>query len=340
MIYLRRLTEEEQAELRRMTRQEVGRVSQRAQRVLLAAQRRTVPELAQWFDYSRATVRSWLKQFEQDGPPGLYDAPRSGRPRKVSAAVEQKMVDLVQDDPQPAGFLSTIWTVAMLTLALTTTLAVALSRSAVRAALHRLDLHWGRPRLTMPTKVDPAKAPKQWAIAKAVVEAGPAAAVLYEDESRINLLPLVRALWHWAGQQVRVPTPGTNVARALFGALEIHTGRWVYQVRERMRTEDFLAFLDYLLEAYPTGLVLLIVDNYSSHTAHAVTAWVQEHPRLRLYYLPTYCSHLNPVERIWLRLKNEVAADRLYGSLALLLETVASFFAKVTPQQALTWAAE
>ena len=106
-----------------------------------------------------------------------------------------------------------------------------------------------------------------------------------------------------------------------------------------MRTEDFLAFLEYLLEVYPTGLVLLIVDNYSSHTAHAVTVWLQQHPRLRLYYLPKYCSHLNPVERIWLRLKNELAANRLYGSLALLLETVASFFTKMTPQQALVWAA-
>lgn len=339
MIYVRPLKDEEHAELRRMTRQEVGRVSQRAQMVLLSARRHTVPELADLFGYSHATVRFWLGRFEAQGPSGLYDAARRGRPRKVSEAVERTMVDLVQGDPQGSGFLATFWTVAMLTLALVKTLAVALSPSTVRSALHRLDLRWGRPRLTMPDKVDPHKAQKQWAIVKAVGEAGPEAAVLYADESRVQLLPLVRAMWHWVGQQVRVPTPGNNVTRALFGALNIRTGRWVYQVRERMRTEDFLAFLAYLLEAYPDGPVLLIVDNYSSHTAHAVTAWLQDHPRLRLYYLPTYCSHLNPVERIWLRLKDEIAANRLYGSLALLLEAVSSFFAKMTPQQALIWAA-
>ena len=42
MIYVRSLTDHEQTELKRMTRQEVGRVSQRAQMILLSAQRRSV----------------------------------------------------------------------------------------------------------------------------------------------------------------------------------------------------------------------------------------------------------------------------------------------------------
>lgn len=339
MIYVRALTEDERTELRRMTHQEVGRVSQRAQMVLLSTQRHTVPELATLFEYSRATVRSWLRRFDAEGPDGLYDEPRSGRPRKLNPSGERTLVDLIQGDPQGTGFLATFWTVAMLTLALTKTLAVTLSRSAVRAALRRLDVRWGRPRLDMPAKVDPDKARKQWAIVKAVVDAGPEATVLYADESRVHLLPLLRAMWHWVGQQIRIPTPGTNVTRTLFGALNIRTGRWVYLVRERMRSEDFIAFLEHLLQAYPEGTLLLIVDNFSSHTAHVVQAWLQEHPRLQLYSLPTYCSQLNPVERIWLRLKNEIAANRLYGSMTLLLEAVSSFFAKMTPQQALVWAA-
>ena len=63
-------------------------------------------------------------------------------------------------------------------------------------------------------------------IVKAGVEAGPAAVVLYEDESRVQTLPLLRAMWHWIGQQPRVPTPGSNTARAIFGALNIRTGQW------------------------------------------------------------------------------------------------------------------
>ena len=339
MLYVRQPTGEERKELERMVRQEVGRVSQRAQMVLLSARRKKVPEIADTFDVCLPTVRFWIRRFDDSGPDGLYDRPRSGRPRKITAAVRGMVIQLMQEDPQQEGNLATFWTVAMLALALTRKLSVTLSPSALRETLHELGLRWGRPRLAMPAKVDPEKAQKQWKIAKAAVEAPPEAAILYADESRIQLLPLIRAMWHWAGQQVRVPTPGSNTTRALFGALNIRTGQWTYLVRERIRKEDFVAFLEHLLVVYPCHPIILIVDNYSSHTAHLVRDWLEAHPRLQLYYLPKYCSHLNPVEGIWLRLKNQVSANRLYGSMKVLLETVEAFFHDMTPEKALTWTA-
>jgi transposase len=282
MIYARPPTEAEVLALKRMTRQAIGRVSQRAHMILLSAQRCTVPELATLFAMSRATVRFWIGRFNVHGPAGLYDAPRSGRPPKGGPHVRETMLMMLHDDPRHAGYLATCWTVAMLGLALVHKLGVLLSASTMRAMLQELGLRWGRPRLAMPLKVDPEKAPKPWLMAKAVLEAGPEAAILDADESRLQLLPLIRARWHWVGEQLRVPTPGTNVTRALFGALNIRTGRWVYLVRERMRKEDFLAFLEYLLVAYPQGPIVLIVDHVSRHTAHAVTVWLAAHPRLHL----------------------------------------------------------
>lgn len=339
MLYVRQPTDEERKELERMVRQEIGRVSQRAQMILLSARRKKVPEIADTFDVCQPTVRSWIHRFDDSGPDGLYDRPRSGRPRRITDAVRGMVVQLIQEDPQQEGYLATFWTVAMLTLALTRKLNVTLSLSAMRGTLHQLGLRWGRPKLAMPAKVDPEKAQKQWKIAKAAVEAPPEAAILYADESRIQLLPLIRAMWHWVGQQVRVPTPGSNKTRALFGALNIRTGQWTYLIRERIRKEDFVAFLDHLLVVYPSQPIILIVDNYSSHTAHLVREWLETHPRLQLYYLPKYSSHLNLVEDIWVRLKNHVSANRLYGSMKVLLETVETFFHDMTPEKALTWAA-
>lgn len=339
MLYARDPIGEEVQELKRMTRQEVGRVSQRAQMILLSLRRKRVPEIADTFEVCCASVRLWIHRFNAEGPAGLYDRQRSGRPFKITSQARDTLIQMVQDDPQGKGCWATFWTVAMLALALADRLQVTVSASAVRRTLHQLGLRWGRPRLGMPCKTDPEKAQKQWAIVKAVIQAPPHAVILYGDESRIQLLPLVRAMWHWVGQQIRIPTPGTNVTRALFGSLHIRTGQWNYLVREHMRKEDFLAFLEHLLVVYPYQPIILIVDNYSSHTAHVVCAWLEQHPRLQLYYLPTYCSHLNPVEGIWLQLKNQIAANRLYGSMNLLLETVDTFFNDMTPDEALTWAA-
>ena len=89
---------------------------------------------------------------------------------------------------------------------------------------------------------------------------------------------------------------------------------------------------------YPRQVIILIVDNYSSHTAHDVADWLAAHPQLQLHFLPKYCSHLNPVEPIWLQMKGQIAANRLYGSIKLVLQAVDLFFARMTPAQALTWA--
>lgn len=342
MIYVRDPDDDELRELKHMTRQAIGRVSQRAQMVLLSAQRRSVVEIATIFAMHPASVRFWLRRFNLHGPSGLSDAPRSGRPRLIDAALTQTLAQVVLLDPleHASGPPTTIWTVAMLTLALIMRCGHYLSRASVRASLHRIGLRWGRPRLCMPPKTDPDKALKQWQIAQAVLSAPPTTAVLYADESRVQTLPLLRAMWHWAGQQVRIPTPGSNTARAVFGALEIATGQWTYLVRERMRADDYIAFLGHLLQVYGERPIILIVDNYSSHTATEVKTWLTNHPQLQMHFLPKYCSHLNPVERIWLRLKNQIAANRLYGSLKALLFTVDSFFDAMTPAQALIWAAE
>lgn len=339
MIYAREPSEAELEELKRMTRHEVGRVALRAQMILLSAQRRTVPEIARIFAVEHKTVRKWLGRFNAKGPAGLYDESRPGRPRKLTQSVCQQLLEMVQDDPQRSGYLAAFWTVAMLVLALAKQLRLRVGPSAVRQALHQARLAWGRPRLAMPRKTDPEKAAKQWQIAQAVIDAGPQATVLYADESRIQLLPLVRAMWHRAGTQMRVPTPGSNVTRSLFAALNINSGQWTYLVRPHMRKEDFIAFLEHVSAVYAMAPIILVVDNYSSHTASLVKTWLADHSHLKLFYLPTYCSHLNPVENIWLRLKGQIAANRLYGSIECMLDCVDAFFDDMTPQLALVWAA-
>ena len=339
MLHARKPGEEEQEKLQQMRRQAVGRVSQRAHMVLLSIQGLSVPVIAIFFQTSRVTVRFWIKRYNVQGPEGLYDEPRSGRPHKTNDSVEKTLIDCLEEDPLEEGSVATFWTVAMLVLVVINKLEVWLSPSTVRSLLHKLGFSWGRPRLAMPTKTDPDKAQKQWQIAKAVVEAPDDSVILYSDEARIEFLPMVRAMWHWVGQQIRIPTPGNNVTQAIFGAFNIRSGQWTYLLRDHICKEDFIAFLEHLLTVYVDVPIILIVDNYSSHTAHLVRDGLVFHPRLHIYYLPKYCSDLNPVENIWLRLKNKVAANRLYGSFQMVLEAVERFFREMSPEQALIWAA-
>ena len=162
-----------------------------------------------------------------------------------------------------------------------------------------------------------------------------AATVLYLDECELHLLPVVRNMW-MKGPRVRVPTPGQNRKRAVFGALDARTGALQYAIRERKRAVDFVAFLEQLARAYPVGEVVLVLDNVTTHDAKLVRAWLArpEHARFRLLWLPKYRAHEhNPIERVRGLLKDQVAANRLHGSIEALAAEAERFLA-ATPFRA------
>jgi transposase len=334
MIVVRALTESERRELKQAARREVGRVSERMRTILLSSRGYSVPQIAAIFECDEATVRSWIARFEAEGVAGLRDRPRAGRPHKADGAAQGVIRQQVETPPSAAGYGIGYWTVRTLARHLAQACGVRLSPATLRRGLRALGYRWRRPRHALPE--DPALAAKMWILCAQVVHSAPKAVLLCLDECDVHLLPVLRAMWMRAGQQVRVPTPGTNRKRAIFGALEWTTGRWIYLIREHKRAADFLVFLEQLVLAYPDQPLLLVLDNASIHHAKAVSTWLQTHPQVQLLYLPTYSGHReNPVEKVWWRLKDQIAANRLHGSVEALVAAVHDFFASFTPQDAL-----
>lgn len=59
-------------------------VVDRARVVLWLADGRSVTEVAELMGWSRPTVHCWRDRFIEQGPAGLVDLPRSGRPKTVN----------------------------------------------------------------------------------------------------------------------------------------------------------------------------------------------------------------------------------------------------------------
>jgi transposase len=328
-----RLDDTQYAELRQLARQAVGRVSERAHFVLLSSQDCSPPEIGRLMGYHAATVRYWLKAYANRGVAGLYDAPRSGRPPK-----ERYLTAVVQaqagQPPPNYGYLRACWTVALLLLHLRERFRIIVSASTLRQALRQAGFRWTRPKLVLPRKRDPLGDEKRAKLAQ--VLADPQATILAEDECDMHLLPVLRAMWQRIGQQLRILTPGKNYKRGVFGALNLRTGEWLYHLTNRKRGVEFIAFLTSLLTTYPVGPIYVVVDNASIHTSKAVKNWLSTHPRLQLVYLPTYSGHqLNPVEKVWHALKDYIAANHSFKSLAELDEAIRRYFAEFTRGDAL-----
>lgn len=330
MIYAH-LTEDQRDELNTVSRQAIGRVALRAHMVLLSDRGFTVPQIAAIHDCGEDVVRTWLHRYERAGVAGLEDDPRSGRPPKDPLA--GPIVDAqASQSPPCSGHVQACWSVALLTAFLAQRFRLLLSCASVRRYLHQMGWRWARPRLAPARKPDPEAAIKAAALheVQALARHGQAH-LLYLDESDLHLLPLIRAMW-MKGKRRRIPTPGTNRRRAFFGALDAGSGQWFFADHERKLAVHFVAFLQFLVEAYPTGQVYLALDNAPTHTAKVVQRWLAAHPHVHALWLPRYAAHeVNPVERIWGLMKGAVAADRLAGSIEELAAAARRFFAEMAP---------
>jgi transposase len=334
MIFVH-LTDSQRDELRRVSRQAIGRIALRAHMVLLSDRGFSVPQIAEIHDCGDDVVRTWLHRYEQHGVAGLEDEPRSGRPPKDPMA--RHIVDAqASQAPECSGHVQTCWTVARLAAFLATRFHLVLSVSSVRRYLKAMEWRWVRPRLApaslLRRKRDPDADTKLARIAAAqrVVATGPGH-LLYLDECDLHLLPVIRAMW-MKGPRRRIPTPGTNARRAFFGALDALSGVFHWVDHDRKLAVHFVAFLDDLATRYPSGPLFLVLDNAPTHTAKIVQAWLRAHPQVQVLWLPKYAAHeSNPAERIWGLMKDQVAANRLAGHLDVLVAAARRFFRELAP---------
>jgi transposase-like protein len=126
------------------------------------------------------------------------------------------------------------------------------------------------------------------------------------------------------GYQKRVPTPGNQQWRHIFGAYNWATDDVITLIAERRNSETFIAFLDHLVTQHDGNRPLVIVlDNGSIHHSYATQAAfaVLENELLSLF-LPKYCSQLNPIERFWRHLKSVACANKLFPDMDVLVAAV------------------
>jgi transposase len=89
-----------------------------------------------------------------------------------------------------------------------------------------------------------------------------------------------------------------------------------------LNAEMFQLFVEAFAHAFPDSLNILLLDNSGAHTSSQLTLPENVH----LLFLPPYGPELNPIERVWRDLKDDLAwlqfaeLDGQQGDLNLLLQ--------------------
>jgi transposase len=297
-----------------------ARVRQRASAILLAAKGWQNKDIAAEVRLDRRQVALWRRRFIDGGVKALLqDASRPGRPRKLTAETESRIVQATLHE-KPAA--ATHWS--------TRTLAAQLGLNATM--IGRVWKRYGlKPHLQRTFKLsrDPRFEDKLLDVVGLYMNPPEHAIVLSCDEkSQIQALNRTQP-----GLPMKRGRAGTithdykrNGTTTLFAALNTLDGTVISMCQERHRHEEWLKFLRLIDRKTPKHLkVHLIADNYATHKHPDVQAWLLKRPRFVMHFTPTSASWLNMVERFFRDIsENRIKRDS-FTSVADLEQAIAQY---------------
>ncbi len=124
-----------------------------------------------------------------------------------------------------------------------------------------------------------------------------------QDESRCGLLTVRRRRLTARGVQPVGTLQHVFDWFYVYGAVAPTTGESFFFELPHLNHRNFQVFLDEFAQAFPDTLNLLVLDKSGGHTAKRLR--IPEN--VRLVWLPPYSPELNPIERVWRDLKDQLA---------------------------------
>lgn len=208
------------------------------------------------------------------------------------------------------------------------------SRGGLSQWLRRADIEWrhGRVEYWSP---DPDYLPKQEQLLEVLrqVAAAPGSIVaLFIDEVSYTAWPDLALKWNPAApsplpQAQRQHSPYRRMR--VVGALDAWTGQVQVLQNAYIAGSVFADFVQRVARSYPDQQVYLIWDNWPVHRSQVVLDVLAQHPRLHPVALPTYSPWLNPIEKLWRKMRQDLTAlHQLAAEWKQLQQQVQDFFAQ------------
>lgn len=138
------------------------------------------------------------------------------------------------------------------------------------------------------------------------------------------------------GQRVRASVPqGHWHTTTMIGALRLDGSTACMTIDGATDAEIFQAYVREVLcpTLHPGDIVIL--DNLSPHKNALSLSWIAA-AGAQIVFLPAYSPDLNPIEKMWSKVKAHLRSAEARTQAAL-MEAIASALASVTRQDAINW---
>lgn len=282
-------------------------VVQRAEIVLAAHRGEGTEEIARRLRCSSRNVRKWKARFMANPSlNALEDAPRSGRPARITVATRCELIQLACARPEgcksPAPFRD-LWTYRSLAESLAKRTHQVISTSEVGRILRFEDLRPHRVRQWLKSE-DPDFRTKADRVCQLYLEPPAGAVVVCVDEKPLQVIE--------RKHPTRVDPRDASVRfeyeyvrhgmQALLAAFDVRDGSVLGRVVPHRSADALMTFMEELARHYPRQPVYVIWDNLNIHYDGADERWSRFNRRhgrrFHFVYTPKHASWMNQIE-IW-----------------------------------------
>lgn len=318
---------EELIELARMGSVE-HRLARRANSLVLLDRGMSCEEIGSVLLLDDDTVRTWYRLYMEDGIEGLAGFGYEGSACHLSALQQEELQAWVGETLPRTTRQVGAWIEREFGV-------VYQSRSGLIALLHRLGMEHRKPQ-AVSRKLDEAKQ-------KAFIESYDALLNRLPDDEAVMFADAVhpthaaRPAGCWAPKETKVAVDQTSGRQRMniHGAIDLETGKTRIVEVLTVDAMSTIALLMAIEALYPAmRLIHVFVDNARYHHAKLVQEWL-DHPgrRIQLHFIPAYCPHLNPIERLWGLMHKNVTHNRCYATFNGFCEAMLGFLKETVPKE-------
>jgi transposase len=284
----------------------------RAHVIILSFEGRQIKDITKICRISRFAVSRVINRWEENGFRGLFDNPRSGRTRSLTAEDEELIHKMVEEDPRSVKKIISV---------LEDQRGKKVSRSTVKRAIKKKRV-WKRIRKSLKSKRDEEHFRRtkdrinslEQRRLKGEID------IFYFDEAGFDLTPCVPYAWQPKNEYIEVP-PAKSQRLNTLAFMDKENACTPYVFECNINADVVISCFDNFSETI-TKKTFVILDNAPVHKSKKFLSRLPEWSKKRLYlkFLPKYSPELNLIEILWRKIKYEWLPFEAYTSFRELAE--------------------
>jgi len=328
MINAKFLTRAQRSELEQIVRRpsEDHGVARRANAILLLDDGKSCAVIAEFLYLDDDTVRNWHKQYQSGGLDRLTTFDWKGGLTFLNRAQQARLCDWLEArlcrDTRPVR------------THIEAEYGVRYSHSGCLKLLHRMGFEYKKPK-ALP-RVSDETAQQQFIdmYDDLLCSLPDDEAIYFADAVHPEYQTRPAYGWMRKGANTAVKTTSGRQRVNIHGAICLENFDAPFVEVTKVNGDSSVALLAKIETQNPSKSTIHVIwDNAPYHRCKQVRAWLSRGDcRINLIRLPTYCPHLNPIERLWAIMHQCVTHNRFYQTQPKFAAAILAFFRQTIPK--------